>query len=150
MSEDTYKSIIAWAIPTLGLLAALLVFLSKPEVWNSFLKIWNKIIKPSVKVVVAPATLVIPNGFIIGFLMYRIAIYYFEAGSLEFVITNSRVFVQLVGAQACLVSLYSFIWAIFIYPRIRTWFISDKPSSGTQAKNNEPLKSKQNGETVAK
>ena len=83
--------------------------------------VWNKA-KPFVKVVTAVATLVVPNALIIGFLLRWVATYYFEAGSLDFLITNSRVFLQLVAWQAGLVSLYSFLWAIFVYPWIRTWF----------------------------
>lgn len=53
--------------------------------------------------------------------MHQVAIYYFDAGSLDLIATNSTLLLSLVGGQACLVSLYSFLWGIFAYPKVRRW-----------------------------
>jgi hypothetical protein len=128
MTWETIKAIVTWAGAVVGLVTAILGLLGKlPKIWRNFvLPLWKKLLRPSLKVVVAPATLIIPNGLIIGLLMYRVAIYYFEAGSLDFVITNSRVFLSLVGWQTFLVSLYSFMWTVLVFPRVRRWFVSEK------------------------
>jgi hypothetical protein len=123
MTWETIKAIVTWAAAVVGLLTAILALIGK------LVPLWKKVLRPSLKVIVAPATLIIPNGLIIGFLMHRVATYYFEAGSLDFVITNSRVFFSLVGWQALLVSLYSFFWTLFVYPRVRRWFVSEKSNS---------------------
>jgi hypothetical protein len=128
---DTVKTILPWLVTALTLLTLILGLFGKlGEAWHKFFRpLWEKAVRPLLKIVVAPATLVLPNAFIIGFLMHKVATYYFEAGSLEFVITNSRVFFSLVGWQALLVSLYSFLWALFVYPRVRRWFVGEKSYS---------------------
>lgn len=133
---DTFRTILPWAATILGLLTAILVFLGKlRETWNNFLEpLWKKVLRPLLKVVVAAATLILPNALIIGFLMHRVATYYFEAGSLDFVITNTRVFLTLIAWQTGLVSLYSFLWTILVYPRIRSWFIPWRPKAITISK----------------
>lgn len=130
IAGDTIKLILGLAAAVLGLLGAILGFLSKPEAWRNFLEpLWMKGVRPILRVVIALATLIIPNGLIVGFLMHRISTYYFDAGSLDLVITNSRVFLSLVGWQTLLVSLYSLLWTILVYPRVRRWFISEKSDS---------------------
>lgn len=94
--------------------------------------IWRKILKPISQFVIATSTLVIPNGLIIGGLLYRVARYYWEAGRPEFLITNPAVLAQLVILQAGLVSLYSFLWSQWAYPRLRPWFgAKSSPPSGS-------------------
>ena len=130
ISEDTIRTIAAWLLAIATLVGAILALLGKlKKAWTYVLKPVFKKVKPVVKVIAALATLVIPNGLIIGFLLRRVATYYIEAGSLDFVITNTRVFVQLVAWQAGLVSLYSFLWAILIYPRIRAWFTRSRSNA---------------------
>jgi hypothetical protein len=102
----------------------LAVFGELRKFWQNTIKpTWRKTAKPFLKVVIAAATLIIPNGFFIAFWMHRVASDYLEIGSIDFVITNPRVFFQLVGLQTGCVSLYSFLWAIVLYPRLRTWFV---------------------------
>ena len=129
MTWDTIKAIVTGAAAVVGLLTAILALIGKLR--NIVVPVWKKLLMPSLKVFVAPATLIIPNGLIIGLLMHRVAIFYFEAGSLDFVITNSRVFLSLVGWQTFLVSLYSFLWTILVYPRVRRWFVKKKPDPQT-------------------
>ena len=90
---------------------------------------WKRPVKPIAKLIVAIATLMIPNGFFIGFLTFNVAGYYFEAGSVDYIITNPAVFWQLLAWQTALVSLYSFLWAILLYPRLKTWFVFWKKAS---------------------
>ena len=131
VSDATIKTLTVWAtvlgliLSAFGILTAVLTFLGRlQEFRDSFLKpAWNRTLKPFLKIVIASASLIIPNCFIIGFLMYGVATYYLEAGSIDFLITNPRVFIQLVAWQAGLVSLYSFLWTFILYPRIRSWFI---------------------------
>ena len=119
--------IVASASVIVGLLVGVLTIF---KVTRDFLAwLWQRL-KPALKLVLAAASLVLPNALIVGLLLYRVAIYYFEAGSLDLIVTNSVLFVCLVGAQACAVSLYSFLWAIFVYPRIRIWIRSGNGTLG--------------------
>lgn len=128
ISDDTIKTVTIWATglgAVFGLLTALLLFFGKlREFWNNaVIPTWHKVVKPFLKLVTASATLVIPNALFIGFWMYRVATYYLEAGSIDFIITSPRVFLQLVAWQTGLVSLYSLLWAALVYPRIRLWIV---------------------------
>lgn len=127
MTWETIKSIVTWGGAVVGLLAAVLALVG--GLGKIVKPLWKRVLRPSLKVVGAPASLIVPNLLIIGFLTHKVATYYFEAGSLEFVITNSRVFYSLVGWQALLVSLYSFLWTLFVYPRVRRWFVREKADS---------------------
>ncbi len=119
--------IVASASVIVGLLVGILTIF---KVTRNFLaSLWRRL-KPRMKLVLAAASLVLPNALIVGLLLYRVAIYYFKAGSLDLIVTNSVLFVCLVGAQACAVSLYSFLWAIFVYPRIRIWIRSGNGTLG--------------------
>ena len=112
---------VASAGAIVGLLVGILTIF---KVTREFVaSVWQRL-KPAMKLLLGAASLVVPNALIVGILMYRVAIYYFEAGSLDLIVTNSVLFGWLVGGQALLVSLYSFVWAIFFYPRIRAWVCS--------------------------
>lgn len=92
------------------------------EIWPAFLtRLWRRIIYPMLKLLIAVATLILPIGCIIGFIMYRVAAYYLESGRPDYIITNQSVFVQLVTLQAVLVSIYSYLWTILVYSRISSW-----------------------------
>lgn len=87
--------------------------------------LWQRL-KPTIKLLLAEASLVLPNALIVGLIMHQVAIYYFDAGNLDLIVTNSTLFLSLVAAQACLVSLYSFLWGIFVYQRIHSWMVSEQ------------------------
>lgn len=103
-------------------------------VWKNGKKLWKEILKPSWQIAIKPflkfvfvaLTLIIPNGFFIGYLFYRVAFFYWKLQSLDFIITNQTVFIQLVSLQTILVSLYSFLWSKFIFPKFIDWFYGHK------------------------
>ena len=117
------KGLTAIALAIGTLLAAVLFMLGKlGETWRRIIKpLWNKIIKPFLKIMMVSATLMIPNGFMVGFVMYKVAMYYWEIRSLDYIITNPVVFVVLVVSQTVLASLYSFVWGILLYPKMQPW-----------------------------
>ena len=129
----------------LGAILALLAVLEK--IWPS----WPRVVKPFIKFCAAFSTLIIPNGLIIGFFMYWVATYYWEAGSVELLITNQDVFVTLIGLQALFASFYSLLWSVFISPRIGYWLYFWKPFSKSDPsesdQNAQPLQPSQPDET---
>jgi hypothetical protein len=130
MTWDSLKQFVTWTSATVALLGGIMALFKETR---RFLKwIWLQL-KPAIKIVLATASLILPNALIVGLLMNRFAIYYYEAGSLDLIVTNSMVFLSLVGAQACLVSLYSFFWGIFAYPRIRKWLRSPSRNAHAEA-----------------
>jgi len=118
MSWDYFMKLVASAGAVVGLLVGILAIFKATR--DFLASVWRGL-RPAMKLVLSAASLVLPNALIVGFLLYRVAIYYFEAGSLDLIVTNSNLFISLVAIQAFLVSLYSFLWAIFVYPRIRKW-----------------------------
>lgn len=125
ISFDTIKTwVIILGSCAAALTAILMFFKNLRDAWNHTVgPLWHKVIKHLLKAVIASATLVVPNGFFIGFWMHRVTTYYSEAGSADLVITDPRVFFQLLAWQTALVSAYSFFWMLVIYPRIRTCFV---------------------------
>lgn len=91
--------------------------------------VWNGPLKPLAKLFIAIASIVIPNGFFIGWWTFYIGGYYYQLGMADYIVTNPAVFWQLLAWQTALVSIYSFFWAIFLYPRIKAWFVFWKKSS---------------------
>ena len=118
MTLDSLKQFVTWASAIVALLGGIMALFKETRMLLKW--VWLRL-KPAIKIVLATASLILPNTLIIGLLMNRFGIYYYEAGSLDLIVTNSMVFLSLVGAQACLVSLYSFFWGIVAYPRIRKW-----------------------------
>jgi hypothetical protein len=124
MLEDSIKRITALVGVIVALLTTVLLLFDKTaEVWQRIIKpAWFKIMKPFLKFTIASATLVLPNAFMIGFPYYSLARFYWEIGSIDYIITNQIVFVGLITLQTVLVSLYSLLWGVFLYPRVRAWF----------------------------
>jgi hypothetical protein len=136
--EDVTASWTKWLPLIGGTLGAIGLFLEIIGKLRPFLEalrrrvlrpLWKGPVKPITKLVVATASLLIPNGFLIGFLTFNVASYYFEAGSVDYIVTNPAVFWQLLAWQTALVSLYSFLWAILLYPKLKTWFVFWKQAS---------------------
>ena len=71
-------------VTSAGAVVALLIGISALfEKTRNYLKwLWRQL-KPAVKFVLAAASLILPNALIIGILTYKVAIYNFEAGSLD-------------------------------------------------------------------
>jgi hypothetical protein len=111
-----------------GLLAAIWFAWGKWEkIWKNILNpLWKKMIKPILKFMIVAITLVVPNGLIIGFLLYRVALFYWEIRRVDFIITNQAVFIQLVALQTVLVSLYSYLWFILFFSKLRDWLFGQK------------------------
>ena len=77
---------------------------------------WNKVLKPILKIITALASLIIPFGSIIWYLIYWIA-------RNQDVFLESIVLIQLLVLPTISLSLYSLFWSIVIYPRfILPWF----------------------------
>jgi hypothetical protein len=116
LNWDSVIKIVTSAGAVVGLLIGILTLFSitRKFLWS----LWQRL-KPALRVIVAAASLILPNALIVGLIMHQVAIYYFEAGSLDLIVTNSTLFLSLVSTQACLVSLYSFLWGIFVYPKLR-------------------------------
>jgi hypothetical protein len=99
-------------------------------------------------------TLLIPNGLIIGFFMYWVATYYWEVGRVELLITNQDVFLILIGQQTFFVSIYSLVWAAFIYPRISSWLrfwktlSQTRPSQTGTVEKDQPIQQSQPDQSV--
>lgn len=112
-----------------GLLAAIwLVWDNFQKIWkNIIIPFWQKLLKPLLKIVVFVLSLALPNGLIIGLLFRHVAFFYWKKNSLEFMVANPTVFLQLIILQTVLVSVYSFLWAIFLYPKLRT-YLFHKPN----------------------
>ena len=91
--------------------------------------VWNGPLKPLVKLFIAIASIVIPNGLFIGFWTFYIGDYYYQMGMADYIVTNPAVFWQLLAWQTALVSIYSFLWAIFLFPKVKAWFVFRKKSS---------------------
>jgi hypothetical protein len=136
MSWQSIRDIVLLAGAIAGLLATLIAIFK--ELRRGLLNVWRRALKLPTKAIFGAATLLLPNALIIGLLMHGIAIYYYDAGSLEFLITDLTVFLGLVGSQAVLVSAYSCVWGIFAYPRIRKWvcFKCDVRDDGSDERQN--------------
>ncbi|HEX8138349.1 MAG TPA: hypothetical protein VF544_12225 [Pyrinomonadaceae bacterium] len=139
-AEEITKYLVAIAA-IVGAIAALSEQLVKLS--NILVKpLWNKIKIPLFKILVRPAALIVPNGVIIGGALFWVATEYQAAGNLDYMITNKRVFLQLVALQAVAVSLYSFLWSTFIAPRMRNLInrwrskTQQKTESNEQNRNN--------------
>ena len=118
------------------------------ELWNNVVKpLWNKTKIPLFKFLVRPATLISPNGLIIGLSLFWVASYYREADSLDYMISNERVFLQLVALQAVAVSLYSFLWSTFIDPRMRNLISRWRSEARKKTKSNERNRNKIDDDT---
>jgi hypothetical protein len=84
---------------------------------------WHGPLQPLVKLLGATASLVMPIAVFIGYWTFNVASYYFESGNVDYIVTNPAVFWRLLAWQTTLVSIYSFLWTILLYPRIKTWFV---------------------------
>ena len=91
--------------------------------------VWNGLLKRLAKLFIAIASIVIPNGFFIGGWTFYIGGYYYQLGRADYIVTNPVVFWQLLACQTALVSVYSFFWAILLYPKVKAWFVFWKKSS---------------------
>lgn len=123
VSGDQIKEIAIW-LGAIGSLLGVMLALSD-QITKALIKIkpaWEKVIKPLVKFVTALASLIIPHLFIIGAMIYWVATYYWEAGRLDLIITNQRVFITLVILLALPISMYSLLWCFLLLPKIRHWF----------------------------
>lgn len=89
ISLDTIKTLAAWLLAISALVGAILALLGKLKtVWIYVLRPAFRKVKPVLKVIAVLATLVIPNALIIGLVMRLIATYYFEADSLELIMSS--------------------------------------------------------------
>ncbi|HET8671277.1 MAG TPA: hypothetical protein VFM05_11815 [Candidatus Saccharimonadales bacterium] len=98
---------------------------------------WNGPVQPLVKLILAMASIIIPNAAFIGFWTFIVAGYYSKIGRPDYLVTNPIVFWRLLAWQTALVSIYSFLWAILLYPKIKTWFVFWKKSSLRKVKTHE-------------
>jgi hypothetical protein len=138
MSEDLKEitAIIASLAALVGAIFGLIVYLRKLiRILKRYLRKEGNIVVPLLKFFAASATLLIPNGIWIWLVMYWMAVYYREAGGVDFITTDQVVFTLLIVSQAGSVSIYSYLWSILLYPRIRRWFISGKPEAQQQTLN---------------
>lgn len=126
MTWDSVMKIVTSAGAVVGLLIGIFTIFKVTR--DILASLWQRL-KPTIKLLLAVASLVLPNALIVGLIMHQVAIYYFDAGNLDLIVTNSILFLSLVGAQACIVSLYSFFWGILVYPRLRRWV---RPASEVQ------------------
>ena len=117
----TIAEITAYLIGLVTLLGVIIALWERiGELLNRVVKpLWNKTKIPLFKFLVRPAALISPNGVIIGLSLFWVATYYREADSLDYMISNERVFLQLVALQAVGVSLYSCLWSTFVDRWIR-------------------------------
>lgn len=125
--------LIAAGLGVVGLILQLLGIPSLKWFWDNVLKrAWNGPLKPLAKFLVAVATLVAPIGLVIGFWTFKLARYYYESGSVDYV-PNATVFWRLLAWQTVLVSIYSFVWTTWFYPKLRAWFVFWRlsPKKGT-------------------
>lgn len=128
---------------TLGVVALILQIIGQLRPFLSWFRrrvlksAWDGPVKPLAKLVTATASMAVPNGFFIGFWTFNVASYYFEMGRVDYLVTSPTVFWQLLAWQTALVSIYSFLWAILLYPKIRTWFVFWKRSSLKKGKSND-------------
>jgi membrane protein implicated in regulation of membrane protease activity len=99
-----------------ALLGAITVFWDKlKEVWKKHLKPpWNRLLKPLAVLVICSATIVIPVGSVVWLFLYLAA----ENAAR---ITESAVFLSLVGQSTALISLYVLAWTLLLYPRLKHW-----------------------------
>lgn len=136
-------TIVTSAGAVVGLLIGILTIFKATR--DPLASLWQRL-KPAMKFLLAAASLVLPNALIVGLLTHQVALYYFDAGSLDLIVTDRSLFLSLVGAQACLVSLYSFLWAIFVYPRMRQWIGSQRDGAKAEVarKNDRPEELKEN------
>ena len=115
--------LIAAALGVVALILQLLGIPSLKWLWDNVLKpAWNGPLKPLAKLTVATASLAVPIGFVIGFWTFKLANYYYESGSVDYV-PDAVVFWKLLAWQTTLVSIYSLLWTIWLYPKIRAWFV---------------------------
>lgn len=77
-------------------------------------------------------TLVVPNAILIGGCTQWVALYYYQGGSLEYIVTRPDVYIQMAALQALSVSAYSFFWTRLIYPILRRWLGGPPPDSGAR------------------
>ena len=136
--EDVAASWQKWVTLIGAILGVVIVALQIMDRLVPFLKwiqrrmlkpVWNGPVKPLVKLLIAIASIVVPNGLFIGFWTFYIGNYYFQIGMADYLVTNPAVFWQLLAWQTGLVSIYSFLWAIFLYPKIKGYFVFWKKSS---------------------
>lgn len=128
------SEITLYVVGLTALLAAIRGFWEQlRKVFKQIIKpLWIKAIKPYGKLCVAFASLFVPNGLFIGGLLFLVARYYWEADSLDMILTDRSLFLKLIAAQALLVSLYSCIWGIWLYPKMRDWFVVFKSEATEQ------------------
>jgi hypothetical protein len=83
-------------------------------------RLWRRLREPLAKRLgVLLLTLVVPDALIIGGLTRWVALYYYEAGGLEYILTRPPVFIQLAALQAVAVFAFSYAWMILFYPWLR-------------------------------
>ena len=145
----TISEITKYLIGLVALLGVIIALWERiRELLNKVVKpLWNKTKIPFFNFLVRPATLISPNGLIIGFFLFCVAAYYQEAGSLDYMISNERVFLQLIALQAVAVSLYSFLWSTFIDPRMRKLISRWRSEAQKKTESNEQNRNKIDDDT---
>lgn len=98
---EEFKEILLIIIAILGYIAALLKK--------------RKLLKSLMACVLFLATVIIPAGSIVWFFMYLVA----ENSNR---INESAVFLSLVAQLTAAVSLYAFLWGMWLYPKFKPWF----------------------------
>jgi len=116
--EACTKIIIAITAP----LVAIAAFLGKlGEMWEKVLKpLWNKVLRPFSRFTAISLTLIIPNGIIIWIFVYWVA------EDLTPIIRNREVFSFVVACLTAIVSAYSLLWGMRLYPAMIRRPLSNK------------------------
>jgi len=83
--------------------------------------VWNRILKPSFKLLVFLGTLVVPNGVIVWLFLYR-------AAENPNRLAEPPVFLSLIAQATIVISLYTVIWGMWLYPRLRPLLLGQKQS----------------------
>jgi len=85
--------------------------------WKQIKPFWDKIMKPALKFVAISLTLIIPNGIIVWYFVFRIAEDWTP------IIRNRDIFLSVVAWLTVFVSAYSLLWGMWLYPVIVRLFI---------------------------
>jgi hypothetical protein len=95
---EEFKGILVAIVAILGAIAALL-----------------RMLRPLIVCVLFLATVIVPSGSIVWFFMY-------VAAENSNRINESIIFLSLVAQLSAAVSLYTFLWGMWLYPSLKPWF----------------------------
>lgn len=106
--------------------------------WKEIKPFWDNIVKPVLKFVAIALTLILPNGIIVWYFIFRIAEDWAP------IISNSDVFLPVVAWLTISVSVYSLFWGMWLYPTILRSFLQSVQLPNA-AKPNQPIDNQERG-----